>query len=402
MTAGLTTAPDRNQAIADHRRGLGARLLIALGRLWKILAAVALCLNPVTGLIAYGWLTRFAGRAVYRAWFRASPLAKAGMTFEGYAAGEPALVARAGWPNWILRQDWRARLSTDWPLTAGRARWLVLPARTAFEALWQNAKAGIGTLIVVAVWTFPVAALWLFAWWAGWENSFNKGYEQHWVGPVLALAGIAIFVLVMRLLPLAMARFGATGAIRSAFAINYLRRLLRAAPLRGLQIACLYAAAALPLFALKGIPVFVEQVYPGFTALNAEQAAVFAQNYWIGATVYLVLALLVVRGGVAAIYARMTLAGLRKGHIGAGDLSEPEREVLTSIRLLGGAERDDRSALAKAARWAGRRALRVTVGTATIGLWFAVAALVFVGQFLNHDWIQWANHPLIHLPVLRF
>ena len=75
MTAALTTAPERDPEIAVARRGLGTRLLIALGRAWKIVAAVVACLTPVTGLIAYGWFTRFTGRAVYRAWFRASPLA---------------------------------------------------------------------------------------------------------------------------------------------------------------------------------------------------------------------------------------------------------------------------------------------------------------------------------------
>jgi len=33
-------------------------------------------------------------------------------------------------------------------------------------------------------------------------------------------------------------------------------------------------------------------------------------------------------------------------------------------------------------------------------LWFALVAQIFVGQFLNHQWVAWLNHPLVALPWL--
>jgi hypothetical protein len=33
-------------------------------------------------------------------------------------------------------------------------------------------------------------------------------------------------------------------------------------------------------------------------------------------------------------------------------------------------------------------------------LWFALVVQIFVGQFLNHQWVAWLNHPLVGLPWL--
>ncbi len=38
--------------------------------------------------------------------------------------------------------------------------------------------------------------------------------------------------------------------------------------------------------------------------------------------------------------------------------------------------------------------------TVALALWTFFVALIYVGQFLNHDWLGWLNHPLILLPWL--
>ena len=74
----------------------------------------------------------------------------------------------------------------------------------------------------------PVGALWLLSWWGGWQNSFHKGYEQAWVGPVVGLLGIGLFLPVMTYVPLAQARQAATGSWRAFWDLSLIRRLARA------------------------------------------------------------------------------------------------------------------------------------------------------------------------------
>jgi hypothetical protein len=63
-----------------------------------------------------------------------------------------------------------------------------------------------------------------------------------------------------------------------------------------------------------------------------------------------------------------------------------------------------RAALASASAHASPSLLSwiaATVRSLLLGIvWLALVAQIFVGQFLNHAWIAWLNHPLIALPWL--
>ena len=53
--------------------------------------------------------------------------------------------------------------------------------------------------------------------------------------------------------------------------------------------------------------------------------------------------------------------------------------------------------LAPRRRWLARLSGLVR-GLALAAIWFGLVAQVYVGQFLNHRWWSWVNHPLIGLP----
>jgi len=67
--------------------------------------------------------------------------------------------------------------------------------------LGANVSAGVRMLAGLAIWTLPFTILWLGAWWAGWENSLNKGYEQAQIGPAVFLAGTILALPLLTLLP---------------------------------------------------------------------------------------------------------------------------------------------------------------------------------------------------------
>lgn len=384
----------------DHAPSPGVirRLVRLLAAPWKLLVGSLLCLSPVTGLLALGWLLRLMRRETLRCWFKESHLAQAGGDFAHFAGADRELRACASWPNWLLQAKLRQELADDWPRTFGISKKAGLLLRAALGSLGANLKAGLLTIFNVWVLTLPPCALWLFAWWGGWENSFNKGYEQFAVGPSIALAGVAAFLLVMTYLPLALARQAATGEWKAFYGFRLLRRLIRRRWPACLGLAALYAIAGLPLFAAKGLLIFVEDFYPGFDALTPSEIAAFSDQYLFFAALYLFIALVVLRLAAARIYAGALLGALRDGSLEANEIGALERRFLDRLGLLTVQPETPRHPVAEAARWASGRLLRIAGGALTLALWFGFVAQIFLGQFLNHFWLYWLNHPLVQLP----
>lgn len=383
-------------------RGLLRRLARWIAQLWKLFLGSLLCLTPVTAVLVLGWLLRLMQRETEARWFARSHLARHGFpAFAAVDAAESGHESRAAWPNWVLRAGLRRHLARRWGRTPGFGAKLGLLGRALFHSLGWNLKLGAQSLVNLWVLTLPAAALWVFGWWGGWENSFNKGYEQFAVGPSVSLAGVAVFVLVMTYLPLALARQAATGDWKAFYDFRLVRRLIARRWLACLGLAALTALAGLPLFAAKGALIFIENIYPGFVELAPAEVVEFAKRYTFWATVYLFGAVIVLRLAAARIYAGAVLDALGAGALAADELGARECRILDRLGLLQVRPRALGHPVARAARWATGRVLRTAGGALTLALWFALAAQIFVGQFLNHVWLHWLNHPLVQLPWLR-
>ena len=382
--AGTETLPGGETA------GLPRRLLRLLAFPLKLLLGVLLCLTPVTAVLVLGWLQRLMQREVHKTWHRRSDAALQGRSFQGFALAMPESRRWARWPNWIWREDAGAALAEAWT----DARSLRGLLGVLGGALWDNLRLGLQSLLTLSLLLLPWSVLWLLGWWGGWENSFNKGYEQAAVGPVVCLIGVAGFVLAMMYLPLALARQAASGSWRSAFQHRIVRALLRRRRLACLGLALLYGLFALPLFALRGLPVFVENWFPGFVALGPAEIEDFRGQLIFWASAYLFGALIVLRLAAARIYAGALLRALGDGEITPQDLAPPERDCLARLDLL------PAGAPAPQGRGLLRRLPRAPLVLASAAVWTGIAFLVFFGQFLNHAWILWLNHPLIQLPWL--
>lgn len=284
------------------------------------------------------------------------PCARLAHAFDA-TRGAPCTQAAAGdgghgprLPYWVIGET---------PSPAGfLTRWL--------GSLVDNLRYGLAAFATLAVGTMPFTLLWLFAWWGGWENSFNKGYEQAWVGRTIGLIGVAISLPLLARLPMALAHQAAEDRMGAFFAFRDVRKLIRAAGWRYVGLSLLFVLAALPLFVAKSAPVFVEQWSPGFTDRNAAEIEAFARNYRLWATAYLLATLVFLRRASARLHARAVLAL-------AGAKTSPS--FLSSIAAI-------------------TRSLLLGI------VWFALVALIFVGQFLNHQWIAWLNHPFVALPWL--
>ncbi|MFW6124765.1 MAG: hypothetical protein ACOC46_01345, partial [Pirellulales bacterium] len=222
-------------------RAMFRRLRTVLAFVWKYLAGAVLCLNPLTSVLVVGWTYRLAQRSVLRAWWRRSARCKAsGVSFVHFVESGAATCGHARAPNWIVAPpSRRARIAAASRGTGLRRRAVGI-VKTAGGSLWLNARIGGAAIFNTWVLTLPACLLWLFAWHGGWNNSFHKGYEQWWVGPLTGWLGVGLFLLAMLYVPMAQARQAVTGEWRSFYHFRLVRTLIRRRPAACVALAALY------------------------------------------------------------------------------------------------------------------------------------------------------------------
>lgn len=307
----------------------------AFGALKTLVFGTLLCLSAPTSVLALGWLMR---RMRYVALRRAG------------------LAATA--PGWIFGEG------------RGLTRWV--------SGLAANVRDGVMAAFSLALVTAPFTVVWLLSWWAGWENSFSKGYEQAFVGPLLGLVGVAVFCAVMIWLPMALAHQAVENQALALFEWRRVRSAVRHSGWGYVMLALATVVLALPLFAGRGLVTFASGLVPGFDEMTAEQAVQLANGVNLALAAYAFLASVVLRSWSARLYATSV----------ARALAGPDAALWATSPLANG-------------RAGGTRSWRLTHwmrGLLLALLWFGLAAQIFVGQFLNHDWHLWVTHPFLLLP----
>ncbi len=292
------------------------RLTRAFGTLRDLIVGTLLCLSPITSILALGWIIRRMHLSIRR------------------RNGDAGAV-----PGWILGErgsGWLGRL---------------------IGGLAANIRVGLSGALSLGLVSLLFTLPWLLAWWAGWDNSFNKGYEQAWAGPALFFTGIGAYLFVMLHLPMALAHQAATGRWLALFEWRELRRVVARTGWRHALFAATSVVFALPLFAARGLPVFVEGIIPGFADFTPEQVANVAgiANLVVGAYIFATLWWL--RTWSARIYS---------------DASARKKRPNLILRCL--------------------RNATITA------IWSGLVVLIVVAQFLHHSWWAWLTHPAFLLP----
>src|SRR5262249_19861452 len=152
-------------------------------------------------------------------------------------------------------------------------------------------------------------------------NSFNKGYEQAFVGLGFGVFGILLFIAAMFYVPMAQAHQAATGQARAFFDFRFVWRLIQARLTAYIGQATVMLLVALPLEVLKTFPAF--EAFPGNDeALTDAEALEYFQGYifWCSLLV-LFPALLLVRWLAVVIYRSAVLKVLRDGLVTREDLN---------------------------------------------------------------------------------
>jgi hypothetical protein len=300
-----------------------------------------LCAGPVTAVIALGWLTRRQGHFVR----------------DRFGAAEEA-------PGWLLGPH-----EVNGRPTSRLAR--------ALGGLAANVRAGLIALTALLAWTLPFTLLWLGAWWAGWENSFNKGYEQAFVGPSVFLFGAALAALILPAVPAMLAHLASEDRLSAAFEMRRLRGLIAQAGWRIPALAVLATLFAVPFFAARGLITTSSEWAPWIEDLTPDEVASLKGQIALGLAAIAFLGTWILRTLAARVYATAAprAAGLYPGlwdGTRAAEAAVPSR---------------DRSRLLTAVWYC--VAMAATLAT---------AFLILSGQFLDHAWWRWTFHPALALP----
>jgi hypothetical protein len=322
-------------ALAPAAYGPGR--LARLGRLATNLAiGTLLCTGPVTAVIALGWLTRRQGH----------------LARDRFGSAEET-------PGWLLGPREKGRIAR------------------ALGGLAANIRAGLMALTALLAWTLPFTLLWLGAWWAGWENSFNKGYEQALVGPATFLTGALLAAVILPALPLLLAHLAAEDRLSAAFELRRLRSLVAQAGWRIPALMAVTTLTALPFAGARGLITTATDWAPWVQELTPEDAAVLQGRITLALSALAFLAAWLLRSLAARAYATAAprAAGLRPGLWDGSQASEAARPTRPRSRLM-------------TALWYGL-AMAITP---------ALTFLILAGQFLDHAWWRWLFHPALTLP----
>jgi hypothetical protein len=315
----------------------------------RFLVAVIFSLSLPTAILLLGYVYRRQRRQAIKIWTGSPYIAPHWLTSEASATGVP-----------------------DRRLAAFR----------------DNLKLGLMSSVSVGLLVAPACTLMAFSWYAGWNNSFNKGYEYAAAGPLLGISGVLLGMATMAYLPLAQARQAVTLDWRTIYDWNTNLSILCERPLATFGLPVVGTGVALVLFAARGLPVFANNV-PAFTSIDVNPAGflwrwmfcfglIFIPMYWW------------FKGIAARQYARSLAGALTGGRISLDQLHDEEKSVLAN-RF---------PAPAVTARGRFRAVLTVLVFSLA---WFPAFALLYVQQFLNNlgTW-GWLNYPIMWIPMLGY
>jgi hypothetical protein len=368
------------------------------GWLWRWIAGAALCLNTLTSILVVGWSYRWLRGLVLRGWWKQSPLAKQG-SFDDFLAGlgPNAPVAR---PRWLLRERMGTVLRREEPSgkPPSRVRLAVRALTVPGHSAWLNFKTGVQALLCTFLVTGLGCLMMYFGWEHGWLNSFHKGYEQAFIGALVSLLGIFLFVLSLIYVPMAQIHQAVTGEARAFFDFRFIWRLIQARLTAYCGVAALVVLVALPLEVLKILP----RIFGDDESLSDGEVLTFLRWYLFGCCLVLFPILLLARRLVARVYRSAVLKVLSQGTVTRAELHPVlagwlDRLDLTPVPQAG--PTGLAWAVVAGSRWSYRRLL---YGLLFL-IWLAFVAQTYVSEFFQrHRGSGFLNHVLIQFPAFDF
>lgn len=345
------------------------RMLRSLLVLLRFFTGVLLTQFLMGAVLLAGWGQEVARRAAMCRWKRAA------------AMDCPAYCTR--WPTFLMSEE---------PPLSNKGL-VARSARRLLGGAWSNLAAGLICLLGTYALTLPGMALWTFSWRYGWDNSFNKGYEQAYIGPTLGIIGILLFLLAMLYVPLAQVQVAVTGRLATFFRWRIIAAVFMG-NLTGVQmLTAAYVLAAIPInLLLAGVLFRFNDTIDSPTLTDAELREKL-EHYFLFAGVIGLPLFACLRALAGRVYAQGFVGAVRSGGMQPDIVAGiPQLETVYNLS----------STLASKRTWINfKRAISAALIAVMLLLWFLFVAQIYVRQFLNYVPMQgWLNQPLVHAPWL--
>lgn len=365
---------------------------------WKVFVGALLCQRWPTSFLVVGWSYRAMQRRALRVWEKHSPIDESNRT--ALKQSDPLFLSHTNWPNWFFQQKELRRASAAPESRRTRVR---RAAGAAGASLGENLRIGfLGIFNTTVVMVLPVG-LWQIGWYSGWDNSFNKGYEQYYVGIALSWIGILLFLAAMLFLPMAQARQAVTGDWRAFYHFKMLWQITRNAPVRTVLLAAAYSLTSLPIAIALAAPFFIDQTVPQSINFTATEMIEFLNRYYFRLAVYGFIAYVFVRWIAAGWYARTVVELLHTGRLKADALAGAERHALRVLQLDHQGEAEKLHPAIAVTLAVSRPVWRTAVLTGAVLVWFTFVAQIYVREFIvYHPFQGFLNQPLVQLPWFRY
>ncbi|PYJ99617.1 MAG: hypothetical protein DME23_09155 [Verrucomicrobia bacterium] len=340
------------------------------------------CQSVLGALAVLGWTYRVMQRSVLKQWWKLSESPAKSESFVEFVAGDSRTCEHIHSPNWFLIQNFREGIRRL--PEAGVGKRLLTVLRALGQSLWTNVRLGVQGIFNTWVLTLPACVLMLFGWYDGWNNSFNKGYEQFSVGPGVSVLGILLLITAMLYVSMAQARQAVTGNWRCFYQFRLIRTLVRRRWFACFGLAALYALCSLPILVLMSVVIFLPNVNPELADATPAQTIHLLNSYFFWSALFVFPAFVLLRLVAARTYGSTLLRALQSGAVGQDALAESEWHVLQRLDLLQVQAPRPRHPVWRIVAWAGTRAGRVTFGFLTGLVWFVFIAQLYIAQLFNY------------------
>lgn len=369
--------------------------------IWKYVWGALFCQTLLGSIFANGWTYRMAQREVLKSWWKLARKQGTDLTFMQFIHSSARTLPHRVVPNWFFEQNTNFREVWSRPGVSPKIKGTF---RKLFHSLWRNFKVGIQQAFNTTVLTAPACVMWLWSWYAGWQNSFNKGYENAIVGPLTGIVGVFCFITAMYYLPMAQMRQASTGLWTSFYDFKIVWTLVRRKWLACLGLALLYSALFWAVTIFKTLPAFFTQINPELASATPTKALEVAKAYYFWTAFFVFGAFVFLRVITARIYAAAMVGCVQSGALPEDALSENEWEALHRLDLLRINPRPRWHPVVEAITWVGTKFGRFTVGFALFLVWFSFVAQIYISEFfMKTDFGKgWLNQPLVQLPYFNY
>ena len=369
---------------APGKRPAPLRLLVATARIFKswIFAALA-CMSIPLAILFAGWTYRLVQRRAHKLW--ATLLGR-----------EPD--SRRTLPRWFLAECFGETPSAT-KGSAFRSR-IAGIVRALFGSLGANLKTGFLITLNSFLVTLPGGMIMMFSWYSGWDNSFNKGYEQAEIGPLWGLIGIFLFMAAMTYIPIAQARQAITGSARAFWSFRKVRDVIRARPVTCLALSGGYTFLGAIFMVAVIAPAVIGNNDSFEGKSNAEIVSFLNAYYFFWAAFFIVPGFVMLKLVAGRIYAGASYDAIVTSRWKQDEVTGHEHRIFEHALVaekppaLPGLMRTSLAAFS----FIGRLLLR----TATFLLLLLFAFELYVAQFFTFEpAANWIRQPMVQLPWYR-